>query len=29
MLSYNFNKTKKIGIEELKIGDRLIVEAVV
>jgi hypothetical protein len=29
MLSYNFNKTKEIGIKELKVGDRLIVEAVV
>lgn len=29
MLSYNFNKKKEIGIKEIKIGDRLIVEAVV
>jgi hypothetical protein len=29
MLSYNFNKTKEIGIKELKVGDRLIVEAIV
>jgi hypothetical protein len=29
MLSYNFNKSKEVGIKELKVGDRLIVEAVV
>jgi hypothetical protein len=29
MLSYNFNKKKETGIKELKIGDRLIIEAVV
>jgi len=29
MLNYNFNKKKEIGIKEIKIGDRLIVEAVV
>ncbi|MCD7981759.1 MAG: AAA-like domain-containing protein [Clostridiales bacterium] len=29
MLSFCFNKNKKIGLKEVKIGDRLIVEAVV
>ncbi len=29
MLSYNFNKRKKIGVKEIHIGDRILVEAVV
>lgn len=29
MLSFNFNKTKKIGVKEIRIGDKVIVEAVV
>ena len=29
MLSFNFNKNKKIGVNEIKIGDKTIVEAVV
>lgn len=29
MLSYNFNKNKKIGVKEIHIGDRTLVEAVV
>ncbi len=29
MLSFNFNKNKKIGINEIKIGNKIIVEAVV
>lgn len=29
MLSFNFNKNKKIGVKEIQIGDRTIVEAVV
>lgn len=29
LLSYNFNKKKKIGVKKVKIGDKVIVEAVV
>lgn len=29
MLSFNFNKNKKPGIQEIRIGDKVIVEAVV
>jgi len=29
MLSYNFNKKKEIGVKEIPIGDRVLVEAVV
>ena len=29
MLSFNFNKKKTVGVKEIKIGDRVIVEAVV
>ena len=29
MLSYNFNKKKEIGVKEIHIGDRVLVEAVV
>ena len=29
MLSFNFNKNKEIGIKEIRIGDRLLIEAVV
>ena len=29
MLSFNFNKNKKIGINEIKLGNKIIVEAVV
>ncbi len=29
MLSFNFNKKKKIGIKEIILGDRLLIEAVV
>jgi hypothetical protein len=29
LLSYNFNKNKKIGMHELQIGDKILVEAVV
>ncbi len=29
MLSFNFNKNKKIGINEIRIGNKTIVEAVV
>ncbi|MDE6362884.1 MAG: ATP-binding protein [Lachnospiraceae bacterium] len=29
LLSFNFNKNKKIGVKEIKIGDKTIVEAVV
>ena len=29
MLSFNFNKSKKIGINEIKLGNKMIVEAVV
>ncbi len=29
MISFNFNKQKKTGVTEIRIGDRTIVEAVV
>lgn len=29
MLSYNFNKKKEIGVKQIRIGDKLLVEAVV
>ena len=29
MLSYNFNQKKTIGIKEVRVGDRILVEAVV
>lgn len=29
MISFNFNKNKKIGIQEISIGEKTIVEAVV
>jgi hypothetical protein len=29
LLSYNFNKNKTIGVHELKVGDKTLVEAVV
>lgn len=29
MLSFNFNQKKEIGVREIKIGDKVIVEAVV
>jgi hypothetical protein len=29
MLSYNFNRNKKIGVSEVRIGDKVVVEAVV
>lgn len=29
MLSFNFNKKKEIGVKELQIGDRTVIEAVV
>lgn len=29
MLSFNFNRKKVIGVKEIKIGDKTIVEAVV
>lgn len=29
MLSFNFNKKKEIGIREIKLGDKTLVEAVV
>lgn len=29
MLSYNFNQKKKIGVKEILVGDRVLVEAVV
>ncbi len=29
MLSFNFNKSKTIGIQEIVIGDKILVEAVV
>ena len=29
MLSFNFNKNKTVGVKEIKIGDKTIVEAVV
>ena len=29
MLSFNFNKKKEVGVKELRVGDKVIVEAVV
>ena len=29
LLSFNFNKKKEIGVKELKIGEKTIIEAVV
>ena len=29
MLSFNFNKKKEIGVKEIQIGDKTLVEAVV
>ena len=29
MLSYNFNQKKEIGVNEIRFGDRILVEAVV
>ena len=29
MLSFNFNKQKEIGVKEILLGDKLIIEAVV
>jgi len=29
MLSFNFNKKKQIGVQEIVIGDKVIIEAVV
>ena len=29
MLSFNFNKKKEIGVKEIKVGDKILVEAVV
>lgn len=29
MLSFNFNKRKEIGVKELNLGDKILVEAVV
>lgn len=29
MLSFNFNKKKKTGVKEIRVGDKVIVEAVV
>lgn len=29
MLSFNFNKKKEIGVKEVVIGDKLLIEAVV
>lgn len=29
MLSFNFNKDKEVGVKEIQIGDKTIVEAVV
>lgn len=29
MLSFNFNKKKKIGVTEIQLGDKVLVEAVV
>jgi hypothetical protein len=29
MLSYNFNKNKKVGLNEIRLGDRMLIEAVV
>ena len=29
MLSFNFNKKKQVGIKQIKLGDKLLIEAVV
>ena len=29
MLSFNFNKNKKIGVHEIMLGDKVLIEAVV
>ena len=29
MLSFDFNKKKEIGVKEIRIGDKILVEAVV
>lgn len=29
MLTYNFNKKKEIGVQEIQIGDKLLIEAIV
>lgn len=29
MLSFNFNKNKKIGVKEVVLGEKLLIEAVV
>ena len=29
MLSFNFNKKKKIGVKEIRLGDKMLIEAVV
>ena len=29
MLSFNFNKKKEIGVKEIKLGNKLLIEAVV
>lgn len=29
MLSYNFNKTKKVGVEHVKVGEKTLIEAIV
>lgn len=29
LLSFNFNKSKEVGVKELRLGDKVIVEAVV
>ena len=29
MLSFNFNKKKEIGVKEIRVGDKLLSEAVV
>ena len=29
LLSFNFNKKKKIGVKEIRLGDKVLVEAVV
>ena len=29
MLSFNFNKTKQIGLRKITVGDKLLIEAVV
>ena len=29
MLSFSFNKTKEIGVQDIEVGDKILVEAVV